>query len=49
MFYVARTVAVDEFSPFELYTVAAVLIVAVTLVVAGFAALLERRLGRAHR
>ena len=49
MFYVARTVAVDEFSPFELYTVAAVLIVGVTLVVAGFAALLERRLGRGHR
>ncbi len=44
MFYVARTISFETFSPFELYSAAAVLIIAVTLVVAGLVGLLERRL-----
>lgn len=44
MFYVARTVSFDTFSPFELYTAAAVIIIAVTLAIAAVASLLERRL-----
>lgn len=49
MFYVARTISFETFSPFELYSAAAVLIIAVTLVVAGLVGLLERRLSRGFR
>jgi His/Glu/Gln/Arg/opine family amino acid ABC transporter permease subunit len=46
MFYVASVVSVYDFRPFELYTVAALAMIAVTTVLASIAALLERRLGR---
>lgn len=49
MFYVARTVSFDTFSPFELYTAAAVIIIAVTLVTASCTSLLERHLARSDR
>ena len=49
MFYVARTVSFDTFSPFELYTAAAVIIIAVTLVTASCTWLLERHLARSDR
>ena len=49
MFYVARTVSFDTFSPFELYTAAAVIIIAVTLVTASCTWLLERHLARSER
>ncbi|CAN5669059.1 amino acid ABC transporter permease [soil metagenome] len=49
MFYVARTVSFDTFSPFELYTAAAIIIIAVTLVIAGLVWVLERRLARGYR
>jgi ABC-type amino acid transport system permease subunit len=49
MFYVAKIVAVNEFKPFELYTAAALLIVAVTLVMATLAGLAERRMSRGQR
>jgi His/Glu/Gln/Arg/opine family amino acid ABC transporter permease subunit len=46
MFYAAKLVAVNEFKPFELYTAAAVLIIAVTLLAALVAGLAERGLSR---
>jgi His/Glu/Gln/Arg/opine family amino acid ABC transporter permease subunit len=49
MFYEAKLVAVNEFRPFELYTAAAVLIIAVTLVSASIAGLAEWRLARGYR
>ena len=49
MFYEAKLVAVNEFKPFELYTAAAVLIVAVTLISALIAGMAERRLSRGYR
>lgn len=49
MFYVASVVSVDEFKPFELYTVAALLMIAITIVLATAAGLLERRFGRGAR
>lgn len=49
MFYVARTVSFDTFSPFELYTAAAAIIIAVTLATALCTWLLERHLARADR
>jgi polar amino acid transport system permease protein len=49
MFYVAKIVAVNEFKPFELYTAAALLIIAVTLVAATLAGLAERRMSRGRR
>jgi ABC-type amino acid transport system permease subunit len=49
MFYVARTVSFDTFSPFELYTAAAVIIIVVTLATASCTWLLERYLARSDR
>lgn len=49
MFYVARTVSFDTFSPFELYTAAAIIIIAVTLTAATFTWVLERHLARADQ
>jgi His/Glu/Gln/Arg/opine family amino acid ABC transporter permease subunit len=49
MFYTAKLVAVNEFKPFELYTAAAVLVIAVTLVAALAAGLAERRLSKGVR
>jgi polar amino acid transport system permease protein len=49
MFYVARTVSFDTFSPFELYTAAAVIIIGVTLAIALCSWLLERHLARSAR
>jgi His/Glu/Gln/Arg/opine family amino acid ABC transporter permease subunit len=49
MFYVARTVSFDTFSPFELYTVAAVLIIGVALVMAACSWVLERHLAQGER
>jgi His/Glu/Gln/Arg/opine family amino acid ABC transporter permease subunit len=49
MFYEAKLVAIEEFKPFELYTAAAVLVVAVTLVAALLSGLVERRLSRGYR
>ena len=46
MFYTAKTVAVTNFAPFELYTVAGVMLIVVTIAVSGLVALAERRLGR---
>jgi His/Glu/Gln/Arg/opine family amino acid ABC transporter permease subunit len=46
MFYVARTVSFETFSPFELYTAAAVLIIGVTLATATCTWVVERYLGR---
>ena len=49
MFYVARTVSFDTFSPFELYSAAAVIVIGVTLVTAVCSWLLERQLARSDR
>ena len=49
MFYEAKLVAVEQFKPFELYTAAAVLVVAVTLIAALGSGLVERRLSRGYR
>jgi His/Glu/Gln/Arg/opine family amino acid ABC transporter permease subunit len=49
MFYVAKVVAVNEFKPFELYTAAALLVIAVTLIMATLAGLAERRMSRGQR
>jgi ABC-type amino acid transport system permease subunit len=49
MFYVARTVSFETFSPFELYTAAALLIIGVTLATAMCTWLVERYLARSER
>ena len=49
MFYTAKLVAVNEFKPFELYTAAAVLVIAVTLVAALAGGLAERQLSKGVR
>jgi His/Glu/Gln/Arg/opine family amino acid ABC transporter permease subunit len=49
MFYAAKLVAVNEFKPFELYTAAAVLVIAVTLVAAIASGVAERRLSKGVR
>ena len=49
MFYTAKLVAVNEFKPFELYTAAAVLVIAVTLVAALASGFAERRLSKGVR
>ncbi|MBA2530317.1 MAG: amino acid ABC transporter permease [Euzebyales bacterium] len=49
MFYLARVVSLRTFTPFELYTVAGLVIVAVTIGLAGFAFLVERHLAAADR
>jgi polar amino acid transport system permease protein len=46
MFYLSRVVSLRTFTPFEMYTVAGLTIIAVVLALAGFAVLVERRLGR---
>lgn len=46
MIYVARYVSLDTFTPFELYTVAGLIFVSLTLTISGFAWLLEHHLGR---
>jgi His/Glu/Gln/Arg/opine family amino acid ABC transporter permease subunit len=46
MFYFAQIESLRTFRPFELYTAAGLILVAITIAVAGFAALLDRRLGR---
>lgn len=46
MLYVAQKVSLRTFTPFELYTVAGVVLIAVTIAVAGFAWLLERQLSK---
>jgi His/Glu/Gln/Arg/opine family amino acid ABC transporter permease subunit len=49
MLYLAQVVSLRTFTPFELYTVAGLVLVAVTIAVAGFAYLLERRSSRGVR
>lgn len=49
MFYVARSVNFDTFSPFEMYTAAAVIVVGVTLATATVTWVLERHLARSDR
>ena len=44
MIYVAQYVSLQEFRPFELYTFAGIVFVSLTLSIAGFAWLLERKL-----
>ena len=44
MIYVAQYVSLNTFTPFELYSVAGLIFVALTLSISGFAWLLERRL-----
>jgi His/Glu/Gln/Arg/opine family amino acid ABC transporter permease subunit len=46
MLYFAQIQSLKTFKPFELYTAAGLILVAVTIAVAGFAALIDRRLGR---
>jgi ABC-type amino acid transport system permease subunit len=46
MFYVARTVSFETFSPFELYTAAAVLVIGVTLATATCTWVIEKYLAR---
>ncbi len=46
MFYLAQIVSLRTFTPFELYSVAGLVLVAVTTAVAGFVFVLERRLSR---
>lgn len=46
MFYVSRVVSLRTFTPFEMYTVAGLVIVAVVIALAGLVFLLERRLAR---
>jgi His/Glu/Gln/Arg/opine family amino acid ABC transporter permease subunit len=49
MLYLAQVVSLRTFTPFELYTVAGLVLVAVTVAVAGFAYALERRSSRGVR
>ncbi|HEY0247288.1 MAG TPA: amino acid ABC transporter permease [Gryllotalpicola sp.] len=46
MLYVAKKVSVQTFTPFELYTTAGVILIAITVVVAVIGFLLERRLSQ---
>jgi His/Glu/Gln/Arg/opine family amino acid ABC transporter permease subunit len=46
MFYFVQIESLRRFQPFELYTAAGLILVAITIAVAGFAALLDRHLGR---
>jgi His/Glu/Gln/Arg/opine family amino acid ABC transporter permease subunit len=46
MIYVAQYVSLQTFTPFELYSVAGLIFVCLTLSISGFAWMLERRLGR---
>jgi len=46
MIYVAQYVSLQTFTPFELYSVAGVVFVALTVSISGFAWMLERRLGK---
>ena len=46
MLYVAQIVSLRTFTPFELYTVAGLILVAITVSVAGFSWMLEKRLSR---
>jgi His/Glu/Gln/Arg/opine family amino acid ABC transporter permease subunit len=46
MFYVSRDISLQFFAPFELYTFSGVVIIAITLSLAGAVGLLERRLAR---
>ncbi len=46
MIYVAQYVSLQTFTPFELYSVAGIVFVALTVSISGFAWMLERRLGR---
>ncbi|MCX6430190.1 MAG: amino acid ABC transporter permease [Actinobacteria bacterium] len=46
MIYVAQYVSLQTFTPFELYSVAGIIFVALTVSISGFAWMLERRLGR---
>ncbi len=49
MFYFVQIESLRTFKPFELYTAAGLILVAVTIAVAGFAALLDRRMSRSTR
>lgn len=44
MFYVSRDISLQFFAPFEAYTFSGAVVVATTMVIAGLAVLLERRL-----
>jgi His/Glu/Gln/Arg/opine family amino acid ABC transporter permease subunit len=46
MLYVAQVVSLRTFTPFELYSVAGLVLVAITVAIAGFSWSLERHLGR---
>lgn len=46
MFYVASVVSLHNFKPFELYTVAALVLIAITVATASVAYMLERRMGQ---
>lgn len=46
MIYVAQYVSLQTFTPFELYSVAGLVFVCLTLSISGFAWMLERRLGK---
>lgn len=47
MFYVSRDISLQFFAPFELYTFSGLVIIGITLALAGGVTLLERRLSRA--
>ena len=49
MFYVSRDISLQYFAPFELYSFSGVVIIGVTLLLAGVVTLLERRLDRGVR
>lgn len=49
MIYVAQYVSLQTFTPFELYSVAGLVFVALTLSISGFAWMLERHLGKGSR
>ncbi|MBM3677225.1 MAG: amino acid ABC transporter permease [Actinobacteria bacterium] len=49
MFHVAQVVSAEQYRPFELYTAAAVIIIAVTLVASAVGSIVERRLSRGYR
>jgi His/Glu/Gln/Arg/opine family amino acid ABC transporter permease subunit len=46
MIYVAQYVSLQTFTPFELYSVAGLIFVCLTISISGFAWMLERRLGK---